>query len=539
MKKNIKKKHFYAIFILLLISSSIVGCQWLRDNQTEKSGSKEVTENNPDLSNSFKKINDALENFIQDKEDFIKSLEYGVQYNNDPEKLKKISSDALSNSFDSLNTAIKNKPSIELSTIEQNRLITLENSINTTISKIKEIIIPAKDGLTEEAIKEIQDVIYPSSSSEEYGKFDEKTKNEIVNILNGTTNAPSLVSQTKKLVDIYSQNTETAEGESSTDKDELAKTENRTISEQETLALKQQIIQDIKETYTLRGLFLPGFVSGFLGGILSFLSLIMLELGYNKLAKNQKKPSSKKHLKALSQQSTASSSTPVQSHQPATNVSNYDYSRYLQEISQLKSDNNELNRELFKVTEQINHLTRRLQIIEKNKSSKTLSYESNSGLYTPQQDYTPQPVRQSRPTPPPSYETKPHSIVPSPPSNYSTPRLVQTYNRDAKSLLRNVTEVSETQESFSNRSVGKSTTVILESKNKGIYAVIEEGNTNYLIPSRYFTITKNNYQTVEYLFECRGYQPSYSKDFELVKPAVVIPLSGNQWQLQERGILEF
>ena len=64
-----------------------------------------------------------------------------------------------------------------------------------------------------------------------------------------------------------------------------------------------------------------------------------------------------------------------------------------------------------------------------------------------------------------------------------TPRLVQTYNRNLTALLKGAIEVAETQKSFSDRIAGASQTVTLENKNRGAYAVLTEGNINYLVPS--------------------------------------------------------
>ncbi|MDJ0716937.1 MAG: hypothetical protein QNJ54_22425 [Prochloraceae cyanobacterium] len=119
-------------------------------------------------------------------------------------------------------------------------------------------------------------------------------------------------------------------------------------------------------------------------------------------------------------------------------------------------------------------------------------------------------------------------------------QLVEQYNNHLSTLLTRITEVSETQKSISDRSAGASQTATLEKKSRGIYGILSEGNINYLVPSKSFRITDSNYQTVEALFECRNYQKGYSERFNLLKPATVIALPGNQnWQLQERGILGF
>ena len=120
------------------------------------------------------------------------------------------------------------------------------------------------------------------------------------------------------------------------------------------------------------------------------------------------------------------------------------------------------------------------------------------------------------------------------------PVLVETYNRDSRSSTRGAIEVSETQKSISDRSIGKSKTVTLETKNRGYYAILKEESIDYLVPSKYLRITDNNYPTVQALFECRNYKKGYSESFYLIKPAVVSTISANQqWQLQERGVLEF
>ncbi len=119
-------------------------------------------------------------------------------------------------------------------------------------------------------------------------------------------------------------------------------------------------------------------------------------------------------------------------------------------------------------------------------------------------------------------------------------QLVKQYNNDLSTLSTRIIEVVETQKSISDRSLARSQIVILEEKSRGIYGILSLESANYLVPSKNFRITDNNYKTVEALFECRGYQKGYSEDFRLLKPARVSSRSSNkQWQLQERGILEF
>ncbi|NJL52315.1 MAG: hypothetical protein HC930_08990 [Hydrococcus sp. SU_1_0] len=179
-----------------------------------------------------------------------------------------------------------------------------------------------------------------------------------------------------------------------------------------------------------------------------------------------------------------------------------------------------------------------MEEVAQNKTDSAYSSKSDSRLYPTEPKDIPQSTRQTRQPPiAPSYD--PPAREPSATSNYSNPQLVETYNRDSRSLLRNATEVSETQNSISDRSLGRSTSVTLENKSRGMYAVVPERDTIYLVPSNSIRITDSNLTTVEALFECRRYQKGYSERFNLSRPAIVIPLSSGQWQLRERGILEF
>ncbi|NJL52313.1 MAG: hypothetical protein HC930_08980 [Hydrococcus sp. SU_1_0] len=118
--------------------------------------------------------------------------------------------------------------------------------------------------------------------------------------------------------------------------------------------------------------------------------------------------------------------------------------------------------------------------------------------------------------------------------------MVKQYNEDLHTLLTRIIEVSETQKSISDRSVGSSQIVTLEEKPRGTYGIVVEENINYLVPSKSFRITDGNYKTVQALFECRGYQKGYSDTFQLLQPARVSSCSSDQhWDLLEKGILQF
>lgn len=161
----------------------------------------------------------------------------------------------------------------------------------------------------------------------------------------------------------------------------------------------------------------------------------------------------------------------------------------------------------------------------------TSNYQDNS----PHRNVAPNqraisPVYQSRPVPINQY------------SDSSNVGWVETYNKNPDSFLKEVTEVSETEESIEARRLGTSQTAIFEKarRGKGNYGILIREGFNYLVPKANIKINEYNYETVETLFECQGYQSGYSNDFKLVKPAIVSPISsGEKWKLIELGVLQF
>lgn len=130
------------------------------------------------------------------------------------------------------------------------------------------------------------------------------------------------------------------------------------------------------------------------------------------------------------------------------------------------------------------------------------------------------------------------SNYPPPSSEEST--LVEKYNSERDSLSDIAKEVSETEESQNQRRLGTSQSAVFETSRRGNYWIITQGGFEYLVPKGNFKINKFNYTTVEFLFECQGYQSGQSKDFKLIKPAKVsCPPGGEKWQLVELGILQF
>ena len=127
-------------------------------------------------------------------------------------------------------------------------------------------------------------------------------------------------------------------------------------------------------------------------------------------------------------------------------------------------------------------------------------------------------------------------------SNWLNVGWVATYNKNPDSFSTEATEVSETEQSIEARRLGTSQPAIFEKarRGKGNYWILIQSGFSYLVPKANIKINEYNYETVETLFECQGYQSGYSSDFTLVKPAIVSPiLSGEKWQLVELGVLQF
>lgn len=137
----------------------------------------------------------------------------------------------------------------------------------------------------------------------------------------------------------------------------------------------------------------------------------------------------------------------------------------------------------------------------------------------------------------------PRNVLPQVAGNQQNPsqhsKLIEYYNHNASAFLKSATKVSETEESISDRRLGKNQPAVIEKNGQGNYCIINEAGVNYLVPKDKFKLNQFNSKTFEALFECRGYQSGYSSNFRLVKPAIVTPISGNNWQLIERGIVEF
>jgi uncharacterized phage infection (PIP) family protein YhgE len=115
-----------------------------------------------------------------------------------------------------------------------------------------------------------------------------------------------------------------------------------------------------------------------------------------------------------------------------------------------------------------------------------------------------------------------------------SPTWINEYNREKSLLknLKNVVEVSETKLSIENRRSGASYAPLLDQDRRGNYWVFEDGGKNYMVPSTSFKINPHNVDSVQALFDCRGYSPEGSKQFQLMHPAEVVRrVQGQGWEL--------
>ena len=119
-------------------------------------------------------------------------------------------------------------------------------------------------------------------------------------------------------------------------------------------------------------------------------------------------------------------------------------------------------------------------------------------------------------------------------------QLLKDYKENSALLSERATVVAEAKESIEGNRLGASQT-ILEENRRGKYWIIEQSGSEYLVPSSKIKINEFNRETVERLFECQGFDKEKSNNvFELLKPAKVHYLKKeNQWQVTEKGILEF
>ncbi|MGK7874393.1 MAG: hypothetical protein AB4426_14090, partial [Xenococcaceae cyanobacterium] len=117
--------------------------------------------------------------------------------------------------------------------------------------------------------------------------------------------------------------------------------------------------------------------------------------------------------------------------------------------------------------------------------------------------------------------------------------LVAIYNNKHNLLAVKTIKVLSTKESIEKRLLGYDYPVILEEVSNGNYWIVTDKGSDYMMPKKNLIINKPRYETVQELFELSGYQSRQSNKFDLIKLARVTPMSGDQWELLEKGKLRF
>ncbi|MBD2199437.1 MULTISPECIES: hypothetical protein [Calothrix] len=122
--------------------------------------------------------------------------------------------------------------------------------------------------------------------------------------------------------------------------------------------------------------------------------------------------------------------------------------------------------------------------------------------------------------------------------NFSKNELLEIYNSDFRQLTTYVIKVSVTEDSLSQQNFQK---ILLEKRrNANYWIIVTEEDDYYLLPKGNLKIDRYNYQIIESLFQCHGYQPDVHNKFILNQPAIVeLTSNGQQWMLAQRGVLQF
>ncbi|RAM51512.1 MAG: hypothetical protein C6Y22_10620 [Hapalosiphonaceae cyanobacterium JJU2] len=128
-------------------------------------------------------------------------------------------------------------------------------------------------------------------------------------------------------------------------------------------------------------------------------------------------------------------------------------------------------------------------------------------------------------------------------SNIPHPHL-EEYNKDPESLEKKYNPIllSLTAESIHQCRLGSSQPIFLEKNRRGNYWIIPEDNPattgKYLVPKANFKLNEYSLETVQFLFQIyEENSHNYSK-FVVIKPASLISVDQDKWQLEEPGILK-
>jgi hypothetical protein len=119
--------------------------------------------------------------------------------------------------------------------------------------------------------------------------------------------------------------------------------------------------------------------------------------------------------------------------------------------------------------------------------------------------------------------------------------LVEIYNNNSDSLSAGVIDVSESQESITERQRINTEQVFLEKvrKGRGSYWILASKQEYYVFPKPDKKINEFNYKYIISLFVLKNYKLGQSETFYLTEPGKLSLVKENTWKLIKKGKLEF
>jgi hypothetical protein len=562
------------------MSGSLVACVQTEPETTSSSSTTSST-SNPDQVNfksSFDDVQKTNNEFQTLLDDFINDV---VAARDDSKKRELVNSSQVNQRLVELEEKVntyKNQilPTINLENLEQNF-----NDINQNINNIKQITEKLKGGLGEDEIGKVQIYlgIFKSPNDKNYGVLGPNTTTEINSSL--TTNSGQLKAQirnigeiggfikpsapptnidnlTRKIADLEARNNELA----AIAKKNEEEIKNLNYEKQENYNQLNQFQNRLKlETFVV---IIVLVIAVFLSGLCVYIWQDWRRI--KPLLKRYKKASTN-----TKQQNHAVNKASILDTQELIDKVDYrleemykswdaettriqDKIYNLQQNQQVKTPGNNVDNKKFivkVVDDRIGDIYRRLQqeieqrwdiesrklqnqINQLQQNQKLRTSDNVAGVHGESRRTTNHLTSQVTPVPQMNPQIPTHQYFGS-----SDLQLISMYQHDARSLLKNAIQVSETEQSIDQRRLGGGQGAILQKVSRGNYCILQEGGVDYMVPKNNIKINEHSLNTVANLFECQGYRSGYS-GFQLIKPARVSAISrGETWQVVERGVLQF
>lgn len=478
-----KNRICYSITIVILSTKFLIGCSISTIDSTSNTHNNNANQtDNHHLVNNYNSIQQLAQDFKKSLQNFNDELRLVVKKDKDRENVS---------SKNSLERLEKLQKEIEL--LRQNlpaskntQITSILDNMTSTIQDIDNILLPLKNGLTQDGVKQVQKKLNFFSrrniSQKFYGDFGSTTQEE-VNLFT-QKNLDKLDNQFLDLQHLVGVN-----DIASLNNTQTSKVINSNTNKQYTnLVLKNEIL-DIQNSINKLA------INVTIGGLIVLILIIICIYINIYLIKAQNK-----------------NSNLIKSTQDLINTNNSDVHLQLNKIYDSLTD----FEQRLKQIEQHNSL---IQDLNHSSYNQTNNIETNENIA-----YFPQQINE--------FSSSPKDIF-----NLNTD-LVSTYNLNSRSLSNQAVTVSESEYTVEQRRLGRSVAPILELNNRGNYWIIKEGNDEYLVPKGNIKINEHNYRTISTFFECLGYVKGFHDKFILVKPAKVVSIK-DQWELREAGQLLF